>query len=149
MSDNATHQNNPTIQREFALSLLGDIIGAGIGRRVFENSLDKSLVFKVEDCNGSRFQNVLEWETWQNAKGTKLERWLAPCDWISHSGSILLQRRTTPAFKYPPRLPAFLTDTKRSNYGMLNGKFVCHDYGTNVAMSLGLVQRERKAEWWD
>lgn len=149
MSDVATHEDNVVIQREFIGSAIGKQLGSGIGRRVFENQFDEKAVIKIEDCNGSRFQNVLEWETWQHVKDTKLRRWFAPCLWISHSGSVLIMRKTTPASKFPQRLPVFLGDTKRGNYGLLDGRFVCHDYGTNLAITTGLVERERKAEWWD
>ena len=147
-----TFQFNPVIQHEFLTSCLGKKLGEGIGRRVFESLLDNgqhSFVVKIEDCSPGRFQNVYEWQTWQHVKGTKWAKWFAPCEWISSCGSVMLQRRTTPASKFPERMPVFLTDFKRANYGMLDGRVVCHDYGTNVLQSFGLTDRVRKVEWWD
>jgi hypothetical protein len=39
-------------------------------------------------------------------------------------------RRTTtiPYGQYPKEIPALFTDVKKSNWGMLDGKPVCHDY---------------------
>jgi hypothetical protein len=144
------HEQNPVLQSEFTMSMCGRHLGAGIGRRVFEYALNPDThVVKFEDCNGSRFQNVLEWETWQRVKGTRHERWFAPCVWISQSGGILIMRRTTRPVQFPAKMPAYLCDFKRDNYGLLDGKFVCHDYGTNLLIENGLTSRMRKAEWWD
>lgn len=106
------------------------------------------LVAKVETGSGS-FQNVQEWEFWQAWCETKdVRRWLAPCADISPCGTILLQERTTPIppGKFPDKMPDFLTDMKRSNYGLLKGKVVCHDYGRVVATASTTL---RKAHWWE
>ena len=144
------HEGNAAIQREFVHSLLGELIGEGIARRVFRFPLIKDCVIKIED--GSRsFQNVIEWEAWERVRGTSVERWFAPCEWISSCGSVLLMKRTTPAYEkdLPGRLPVFLTDTKRSNYGMYKGRLVCHDYGTHILIERGMSKATRKVEWWD
>lgn len=144
-----SHEYNPVLQAEFMHSALGPWIGTGMCRRVFNNLLDGTAVIKLEDCNGSRFQNVLEWETWCHVKGTEHAIWFAPCLWISASGGILIQRKTSVPTKFPDKLPLYLTDTKRSNYGMVDGRFVCHDYGTNLLMEWGTSKRTRKVEWRD
>ena len=125
-------------------------IGAGYGRSVYICGLDQNLVVKVED-NARNFQNVIEWETWLTVKGTKFERWFAPCIQISATGSVLIMARTIEPRKhqYPDKLPIFLTDTKHSNYGIYKSRFVCHDYGTNLLMDYGLSGKMRKVEWWD
>lgn len=54
-----------------------------------------------------------------------------------------------PPGSYPDRMPAFLTDMKRTNYGLIGKQVVCHDYGTNLLMQMGLTKRMKKADWWD
>ncbi len=119
-----------------------------MGRRVYVCRLDQRFVVKIES-NGGSFQNQLEWETWEALKDTPQARWLAPCIDISGSGSVLLQCRTQAAgpADYPKKMPVFIGDYKRSNYGMYKGKFVCHDYASLVNLSNGLTAM-RKAEWW-
>jgi hypothetical protein len=45
-------------------------------------------------------------------------------------------------------MPAFFTDLKRENFGLLLGRLVCHDYGVNLLMENGMTKRMRKANWW-
>lgn len=135
-------------------------IGYGMSRRVFSSKLLPDCVIKVED-GAERFQNIIEWETWQRIKNTEHSRWFARCRWISPNGVILIMERTRPAApsEFPARMPAYLCDFKRTNYGMApsqdrHGKpgkewFVCHDYGTNLLFENGMTKRMRKAEWWD
>lgn len=133
-----------------AFWLLADrLVGSGIDRQVYTSRLLPDCVIKVEE--GSRsFQNVIEWETWQWVKDTAFKRWFAPCRFISPCGLVLVMERTTePAIRqYPDKMPVFLTDFKRPNYGMLNGRLVCHDYGLHHLMDHGLSKRMRKANWW-
>lgn len=128
----------------------GEPLGEGIGRHVFVYGLDPSMVIKVEMASHS-FQNIIEWETWNQAQGTKSEPWLAPCRRISPCGIFLIQDRVEPLrpeFEDTP-VPRFLTDFKRSNYGILNGRLVCCDYGTNLLLNHGSVSpRFKKPEWW-
>jgi hypothetical protein len=132
-----------------AFNLLCDqLIGTGIGRQVFSSAVFTGSVIKVESSAGS-FQNIIEWETWQRVKETKFAKWFAPCEHISPCGSLLIMAKTAPALEYPEQMPAFLTDFKRANYGMLNGNLVCHDYGTNLLFENGMTKRLKKVEWWD
>lgn len=126
----------------------GEKLGSGIARTAYVNLLDSTKVVKIEDVSCS-FQNVLEWETWQRIQHTKHARWFAPCFSISPCGMVLIQGRTTTPSRYPPKVPAFLTDLKRSNYGSYKGRFVCHDYGMTLLMENGMTTRMRKASWWD
>ena len=127
--------------------------GNGSSRAVFIWPLDESLVLKLETT--ITFQNIIEWETWSALKDTIHSKWLAPCVWISNSGSALLMKRTQSliAGKEPKVLiPAWLTDTKRSNYGLLNNKLVCHDYGTNLLLNHGAFGGKvqmKKPNWWE
>lgn len=141
-----------SVLRDWMQCACGKELGNGIGRRVFVYDLDPRWVIKIEDKSSS-FQNVMEWETWDAAKqrGKEFARWLAPCTAISPSGSVLLQKRTTPIprGKYPKRMPPFLNDFKRSNYGLYEGRVVCHDYGTSLLLDHGFSLKMKKADWWD
>lgn len=120
-----------------------------MGRQVYDCELFDDCVVKVED--GSRsFQNIVEWETWERVRGTEFEKWFAPCVNISPSGSVLIMKKTIPILQkdYPKKMPVFLTDFKYSNYGEFDGRFVCHDYGTNLLFENGMSKRMKKADWW-
>lgn len=136
-----------TITLDLFQLICGDVLGSGAGRTVYECMIRPDLVVKVETPSHS-FQNQSEWRFWNDWRmDADMKKWLAPCEAISACGTVLLQRRTEPVHPdhYPDRLPKFLTDTKRSNFGILDGKFVCHDYGLVVStVSTAL----KKAEWW-
>jgi hypothetical protein len=134
--------------------LCGDPIGAGIARAVYAMG---DRVVKIESLAGS-FQNVIEWETWRNLEHTEYARYLAPCHRISSSGAALVQSRVTLLTPTPDartqrlvdrcRLPDFLTDFKFNNYGVLNGRIVCCDYGSNLLLNHGAFSsRLRKPKW--
>lgn len=142
MSDNAF------IHKEAFWLLCNGHIGQGVSRVVYDSKIIKDCVIKTEDDRG-KFQNIIEWETWNRVQGTEFEKWFAPCEWISASGSVLIMKKTTPPAKYPDKMPVFLTDFKRTNYGMYNGQLVCHDYGTSLLFEYGMSKRMKKAEWWD
>jgi hypothetical protein len=130
--------------------LCDEQIGSGIARNVFSSQVLASSVVKVEDRIGS-FQNVVEWETWQRVKETEFAKWFAPCEWISGDGSILVMKRTQPAREgeFPKKMPAFLTDFKRTNYGVLGKRIVCHDYGLTTMLECGMTKRMKNVNWWD
>lgn len=136
------------ILRDWMNMACGKQIGSGVGRNVFVYDLNPAFVIKVE-ANG--FQNVIEWEWWQSVGTTRYARWFAPCRHISPTGTILLMERTLPAprSKFPKKMPVFLGDFKYSNYGLLHGHLVCHDYGSMIAAHNGLSNKMRKADWWD
>lgn len=135
-------------------------IGCGMSRQVFDSRLLPDCVVKVENVAG-HFQNVMEWETWQRVKSTPHARWFAACRWISNNGEILIMERTVPAARseFPDKMPAYLCDFKRTNFGMTfcpagrggqrTGRLVCHDYGTNLLLEKGLTKRMRKVQWWN
>jgi len=134
--------------------LCGDKIGTGMSRTVFECVLLPNYVVKVE-TDSCRFQNILEYETWNIVKWTEASRWFAECRWISPNGKILIQEKTRPPADHElvEKVPIWFTDLKRSNWGMVrtNGKkeyLVCHDYGTSLMLQNGTVtKRMRKADW--
>jgi hypothetical protein len=140
----------PSARREAFHLLTGELLGSGVARKVYACELFPDCVVKVEDGAGS-YQNVLEWEIWKAVKDTKFARWFAPCRYIGPSGIILIMERTQPAQReqFPDKVPAFLTDLKRQNFGMLNGRLVAHDYGLNLLLEHGMTSRLRRAQWWD
>lgn len=141
---------NESAKREAFWLLCDNRIDHGMSRVVYTCTLNRDWVVKVETTAG-QFQNVMEWEVWHRVKGTALEKWFAPCHHISSSGVVLIQSRTRQPrnSEYPDRMPIFFTDFKRSNYGLLGRRLVCHDYGTALITEHGLSHRLRKVEWWD
>lgn len=126
-----------SVQDEFVDLFLGEQLGAGIHRTVYEHRLDPKLVIKVE-TTARTFANIHEWQVWEEVVyAPKARVWFAPCRWISHSGSILIQERTQPITRLPAELPNFLTDIKVQNYGRLRGRVVAHDYGYTRLLSRG------------
>lgn len=129
------------VLNELAQFVLGKRLGSGMSREVFTHPFDETKVIKVENSAGN-FQNVAEWQTWQTYNFCPdVARWLAPCHAISHSGTFLIMDRARDLLpkEIPEKLPDFLTDHKPENYGILNGKVVCRDYGyitTNVKTTL-------------
>lgn len=128
----------------------GEPLGAGISRQTYVYLPDPTLVIKVQVEPG-RFQNQREWELWNNCQHhADTAKWLAPCVHVSDTGSWMLQRRTTPTSlevlkRRAARVPKFLTDFKASNWGLLNGRPVCHDYGTSLVEAHNGM---RRATWW-
>lgn len=140
----------PSVWQDFAQMFCGDTLGRGIGRQVYSLTTDPTKVVKVEMASES-FQNAIEWETWKNLCDTKYAKYLAPCHWISPCGIVLIQTRVEPLRPEHEnvRLPDFLSDFKRSNYGVLDGRVVCCDYGTNLLLNHGAyASKNRKPEWW-
>lgn len=142
--------DNPAMHREAFYLLCDDQVGSGMSRTVWSSKIRPDCVIKIEEGSG-RFQNIVEWETWQRVKDTKYSRWFAECKWISPNGSVLIMERTTPPAKkdYPKKMPAFLCDFKQQNYGMSDGFFVCHDYGTNLLFEHGMTKRMIKVDWYE
>ena len=134
--------------------VIGDKIGYGGSREVYQWLPDPGMVLKVER-GGNSYSNVMEWQTWNDAEhhiGDKeIMKWLAPVHYISPTGVYLLMSKTKPAPDdlFPEKIPVWMTDTKVQNFGLLKGKFVCHDYGNNLICNTGMVKRMKKADWWD
>lgn len=138
------------ILRDLMNCALGTKLGGGIGRQVFIYDLNPKFVVKIEDCG---FQNVIEHELWRATQGTQFAKWFAPVRHISGLGTVLFMDRTLPAPRsaFPKKVPEFLGDLKYSNFGLLNGKLVCHDYGTlcNFLHAMPAKAKMLKAKWWD
>lgn len=137
-----------TVNRDFFHMITGDIIGAGEFRIVFEHAHRKDLVLKFEP-HAQSFHNIAEWDLWQDNRDNKpVARWLAPCEFISPCGIILAQKKTgkPQPSDYPNMVPEFLTDLKRKNFGLYEGRLVAHDYGLYNA---DIPTKRKKASWWD
>jgi len=140
-----------TLSMDMFQLFCGDLIGEGIARRVYQHALDPNLVVKIEDRARS-FQNVFEWQVWDRVREAKgIAAWFAPCEAISPCGAILIQRRTAAAreSEHPARVPTFFTDLKRSNWGLIGKRLVCHDYGSHLMLENGMTSRSKRADWWD
>lgn len=135
--------------------LCGEMLGAGISREVFVYDNNDEFVIKVETEADYRFQNVTEYNFWNDVREwPEVLRWIAPCVRISPHGNYLMQERTYPVTleelkKQLPKVPTYLSDLKVGNWGRLpNGKIVCHDYGTHVGTAC-MSTRIVKADWWE
>lgn len=120
-----------SVENEFKNFMLGEKIGEGMTRCVYEHPFDPLKVIKVEN-SAKYFQNVIEWEFWNEWKNDKdVSRWLAPCHFISDSGTFLIMDKAEnlPKNKTIKKLPSFITDVKRDNLGLIRNKVVCRDYG--------------------
>lgn len=145
--DTAIHFKT-TLSKDVRDLLLGDEIAYGAHRHVFKHATDPGLVVKLEDI-AKHFYNVSEWQVWQRVKSTAHAKWFAPCVDIGPSGTILMMKKAEPATaaKLPRMVPAFFTDLKAENWGFINGKPVCIDYGLHLLLEVGMTTRMRRANW--
>lgn len=109
--------------------LIGDKIGEGAFRDVYQCRLNDKWVVKVEREYESYFHNAMEWHTWHDAKGSDFEKWFAPCHFISPNGKALVQSKTELLLRLPDNIPEFFCDCKIDNFGTIDDIIVCHDYG--------------------
>lgn len=128
--------------------LIGEQLGSGATRRVYELKHNPNLVLKVEYAS-RQFCNVAEYEIWKEVVGTDMEKFFAPVVDIDVWGGALLMRRTKPItereFKrHVNQLPAFLNDWHWGNFGRLNGRIVCHDYGYHLAIFQAVKAKKMK-----
>lgn len=143
--------NEEFLFRELRSAVLGELLGQGTGRQVYLCKVNSDLVVKIEE-NSRSFQNVEEWQAWDwvsRGGAPDMAQWLAPCEFISNSGSVLVQRRVEPLRRgdLPAKVPAYLADLKLENFGMLNGRVVCCDYGTIGVALRRTDKRLVKADW--
>jgi hypothetical protein len=142
------HMSARHLLAEFESLFLGKKLGEGMSRKVYACRTDSALVIKIERRAGY-FQNIREWETWNELQYTAAAKWLAPCIDISSCGTILLQKRAQPIREkeLPKQMPVFLCDFKLANFGVLEGRVVCCDYGTNLTISQAAGKRMKKVKW--
>ena len=135
---------------DIATLLIGDKISEGSARSVYQCKLRPDFVVKIENVARS-FQNIEEFNTWEMVRDTDYAKWFAPVEYISTCGIAMLMKKTEsgPMFAYPEQMPAFFTDLKYGNFGWLEDRLVCHDYGIHLMRNTGLTKRMRKANWWN
>lgn len=135
--------------KEFFEFVCGDLLGCGIHRVVFEYKPDPTCVIKYQYQPG--FENMKEWELWDGLQLTPISDWLAPCVSISENGIWMVQKRTKPLpdnYKYPDRVPRFMTDLKRANFGIYKGRLVSHDYANHLCINYAITKATKKADWF-
>lgn len=126
-------------------------LGEGQYREVWNCRISDKLVVKVEQHQLYRtFHNVFEYNFWLDNKDDKsVSKWLAPCTYISPDGFILIQEKAEPLpknYELPSKMPKFLTDLKRQNFGLIDGQLVCFDYAFTMNYpSIKMV----KADWFE
>ena len=138
-----------TFSRDFFRLFIGEAIGNGMSRHVYQHAQDKDVVIKVEGSAGY-FQNIVEWEIWKQVEGTVMQKWFAPCIDISPNGIFLLQKKVEviPHSSYPKEVPDCFQDFKYQNFGRYNKRFVCCDYGNLVGKKI-FTEKFRKVKWSD
>lgn len=130
--------DNADIMMAYHDMLCGDRISEGCSRTVYECAYDKSCVVKIHrDVGRLPSDNILEWELWEMVRGMKgVEEWFAPCVEISENGRIPIQKKTTiltdKQWENLTKIPAFLSDIKKSNFGMYKGNICMHDYAFSL-----------------
>lgn len=139
------------MEKELENYLKGKWLGNGIYRTVYVFAPNPLLVLKIaNDDNSGREVNLLENRIYWEMSGTPYEKWFAPVISVSDAGKYLLQKRVEmpPKNQYPKLLPYFFTDTKYSNFGLLDGNFVCCDLGSFM-LTRGVSTKMKKVDWWE
>lgn len=122
-----------SVNEDIITSLLGQKLGSGTYRSVYNCNINENDVIKVEPLNTQC--NVSEYLLWEEIKGLHsdlawVKDWFAPVRWISPNGRILCMAKTVKSKKpMPSEVPCFLSDVKKDNFGWYKGRWVCHDYG--------------------
>jgi hypothetical protein len=121
------------VNTDLILMMLGQKIGSGSYRSVYNYNMNDKLVVKIEP--NSTEQNISEFIMWDEIRGLKEDKawvkdWFAPIHWCSPNGKILIMEKTFQKNKPKPKeIPKFLSDVKSANFGWIGNKYVCHDYG--------------------
>lgn len=141
---------NPKISLELFDAILGDFIGSGCSREVFQHPYEKNWVVKVEN-GGMSGDNFSEYNVWQSVKYTENAKWFAPCEYISPNGMILIQRKTSPLYgatknKIPEKIPWFFTDLHCKNFGWIGKQMVAHDYAFTTGMITSNVAASKRMQ---
>lgn len=133
---------------ELSEMILGDKLGSGYSRTVFEYAQNADFVVKVAESPAGRRNNILEQHIWSQVQYMDLAKWFAPVNFISSGGNILLMERAKfpSADKYPKEIPHFFTDLKYDNYGFIDKQFVSVDYA-GLIITAGISNRMKKVDW--
>lgn len=145
----AMREFGPNTINEIVGLLVGDKIDYGRDRNVYACHAFPDYVVKVENRGTNYFSNVMEWMIWTEFRGTKWERWLAPCKFISAGGTVLIQARCAPLKKRPRRVPGWMSDLKGENWGEWEGRPVCFDYANNELFEAAKLVGLKVPRWHD
>lgn len=119
-------------------------LGEGLSRKVYTNNYMPDYVIKVAR-NDIHFQNIREFHTYCFVKDLSIGKWFAPVMEISANGKVLIMRRTQPLTLKKIRVPEFFIDLKLENFGMLDGRIVCHDYGIGLYNGADLIAHSKRS----
>lgn len=132
------------IQYESLNVLCGDKLGEGIHRTVFRNAFDYGMVVKIANNEAGIRANIEEMQTWNDVHG-EVQHWFAQCRHLSSYGSILIQEFVPSIPKGKYKIPAFFTDLKQDNFGLVVGteksQVVCRDYGFHLLREKGMTKK--------
>lgn len=131
--------------------VVGDYIGSGTFRDVYQHNINKDYVVKLQ--REEHNSNVIEFEIWCNVSETPYAKWFAPVRWISDNGKVLFQEKVEPITEknqhlIPDNIPYFFTDLKPSNFGFIKKQLVCVDYDYSLIRFIdnGLTKRTRNSK---
>ncbi len=133
---------------------LGEKIGQGSNRTVYENLDDCTTVIKVQRPKTVKknwiLHNKIEWTRWNQYRNTIYEKLLCPCVCISDDGVYLVQRYAevlAPGkhlkrsraqwIELPNELRIYPDSRWYKNWGRLEGRYVLIDYGRENADRVG------------
>jgi hypothetical protein len=132
-------RHNEIVSIEFFRAMLGDLLGEGRDRYVFQSVFNKNEVIKFDMSLEN--SNVIEWTVWNDIKHDKATaKWFAPVIKMSPCGRVLVMRKADmyrDRSTYPKRLPSFFGDIKYTNFGFIGNQCVCVDYAINYLNTLG------------
>ena len=107
---------------------LGEYIGSGACRKVYNHPTDDTLVIKVLKKKWP--QNQREWDVWQMVKGTEYEQFFCPCVEISNDGKYLIQKKAKKSIlKFTHPIIKGRDTMLTKNAGIYNEQVVLIDYG--------------------
>ena len=130
-------KSDPIYNLELFEFIFGECIGNGASRAVYVFNPNPKYVIKVQVDNMPGYnKNLREYELWNRMNWDEemedIKKWFAPVKLLSRHNRLLLQPRCEPLPKarIPKKVPHFFRDLKSDNWGLLNNKVVCFDYGT-------------------
>lgn len=123
----------------------GEQLGCGGYRDVYVLKDAPRYVIKIErDMTTANFCNACEWRNYINHRGTRIEKYFAPCYGINEAATFLIQGRLTKMSDdkkdFPKRIPALFTDTHIGNFGWIKDQFVSCDYPHILSAGYNLVE---------
>lgn len=143
----------PIDSHELIAEFLGEFIAKGVTREVYACKVNPAYVIKIAKSSEGVAANVLEHSIWAYAEmmPESVSQWFCPCVSISSHGSVLVMRRAEPVSEeeLPQEVPAYFTDLKPDNWGLLEGKPVCVDYANTLIYNGFHAKKTRKANWSD